>query len=90
MLKKIDRFHFEQFACLPGNLKATREGEHSLLDNTLIAYGSGISTGDRHEMAVASVKKDAVRCFEHSDRVSGSYFAVPGLVASLTAPPPFI
>ncbi len=47
-LKKINRFHIEQFAYLLGKLKAIREGEHSLLDNTMIVYGSGISDGDRH------------------------------------------
>jgi len=47
-LKKINRFHVEQFAYLLGKLKAIREGEHSLLDNTMIVYGSGISDGDRH------------------------------------------
>lgn len=48
MIKKINRFHVEQFAYLLGKLKAIREGEHSLLDNTMIVYGSGISDGDRH------------------------------------------
>ncbi len=47
-LKKINRFHIEQFAYLLGKLKAVREGEHSLLDSTMIVYGSGISDGDRH------------------------------------------
>ncbi len=47
-LKKINHFHIEQFAYLLGKLKAIREGEHSLLDNTMIVYGSGISDGDRH------------------------------------------
>jgi hypothetical protein len=47
-LKKINRFHIEQFAYLLGKLKAIREGEHSLLDNTMIVYGSGISDGNRH------------------------------------------
>ncbi len=47
-LKKINRFHVEQFAYLLGKLKAIREGEHSLLDNTMIVYGSGISDGNRH------------------------------------------
>jgi hypothetical protein len=35
-IKKINRFHVEQFAYLLGKLKAIREGEHSLLDNTMI------------------------------------------------------
>ena len=47
-LRKINRFHIEQFAYLLGKLKAIREGEHSVLDNTMIVYGSGISDGNRH------------------------------------------
>ena len=47
-LKKINRFHIEQLAYLLGKLSAIREGEHSVLDNTMIVYGSGISDGDRH------------------------------------------
>jgi hypothetical protein len=47
-IKKINRFHVELFAYLLGKLKTAREGEHSLLDSTMIVYGSGISDGDRH------------------------------------------
>jgi hypothetical protein len=47
-LKKINRFHIEQFAYLLGKLESIREGEHSLLDNSILVYGSGISDGDRH------------------------------------------
>ena len=47
-LRKINKFHIKQFAYLLGKLKAIREGEHSVLDNTMIVYGSGISDGNRH------------------------------------------
>ncbi len=47
-IKAINRFHVEQFAYLLGKLKAMPEGDGSLLDNTMIVYGSGISDGDRH------------------------------------------
>jgi hypothetical protein len=47
-IRVINRFHVEQFAYLLGKLKAIREGEHSLLDNLMLVYGSGISDGDRH------------------------------------------
>ena len=47
-IKKINRFHMEQFAYFLGKLKAIREGERSLLDNCMIVYGSGIGDGDRH------------------------------------------
>ena len=47
-IKKINRFHMEQFAYLLGKLKAIPEGSGSLLDNTMIVYGSGIGDGNRH------------------------------------------
>jgi len=47
-IAKINRFHIEQFAYLLHRLKGIREGDGTLLDHCLIAYGSGISDGDRH------------------------------------------
>lgn len=47
-LKKINRFHIEQFAYFLGKLKEVREGEHTLLDNIMVVYGSGIGDGNRH------------------------------------------
>ncbi len=47
-IKKINRFHVEQFAYLLGKLKSIREGDGTLLDNAMIVYGSGISDGNRH------------------------------------------
>jgi hypothetical protein len=47
-IAKINRFHIEQFAYLLEKLKATREGDGSLLDNMMIVYGSGIGDGNRH------------------------------------------
>jgi hypothetical protein len=47
-LKIINRFHVEQFAYLLGKLKAINEGPGSVLDSSMIVYGSGISDGDRH------------------------------------------
>ncbi|QEH32644.1 hypothetical protein OJF2_11230 [Aquisphaera giovannonii] len=47
-LKKINRLHVELLAQLLGRLQSIREGEHSVLDNTTLVYGSGISDGDRH------------------------------------------
>jgi hypothetical protein len=35
-------------AYLLQKLDAIKEGERSILDNSLIAYGSGVSDGDRH------------------------------------------
>jgi hypothetical protein len=45
---RINAFHTAQFAYLLGRLAALSEGEGRLLDNCLLAYGSGNSDGDRH------------------------------------------
>ena len=45
----ISAHHVAQFAYLVNKLKATKEGNGSLLDNCLIAYGSGIRDGDAHD-----------------------------------------
>jgi hypothetical protein len=47
-IKQINEFHMEQFAHFIAKLKATREGEGSLLDHSMILYGSGISDGNSH------------------------------------------
>jgi hypothetical protein len=47
-LAKINRFHIDLFAHLVGKLRSIREGDQSLLDTTMLVYGSGISDGDRH------------------------------------------
>lgn len=45
---RINRYHMEQFAYFLRKLKATPDGDGSLLDHTMIVYGSGISDGNRH------------------------------------------
>jgi hypothetical protein len=47
----INRFHVEQFAYFLGKLKAAREADQTLLDRSLIVYGSGISDGNSHDHA---------------------------------------
>jgi hypothetical protein len=47
-IRSINRFHVEQLAYLLGRLKATPEGDGSLLDHCMIVYGSGISEGNAH------------------------------------------
>lgn len=46
--KRIDRFHVEQLAYVLKKMAAVREAGGSLLDNTALVYGGGISDGDRH------------------------------------------
>jgi hypothetical protein len=45
----INKHMVEQLAYILGKLKETREGDGSLLDNCMIAYGSGMSDGLRHD-----------------------------------------
>lgn len=47
-IQTINRFHISQLAYLLEKLKAVREGEKTLLANSLIIYGSGISDGNAH------------------------------------------
>lgn len=45
---RINRFHVSQFAYLLRRLSEVREGNGSLLEHSLILYGSGNSDGNRH------------------------------------------
>jgi len=47
-LARINRFHIEQFAKMLEKMKKVREGDGTLLDHVMIAYGAGISDGNRH------------------------------------------
>lgn len=47
-LQRINRFHVEQLAYMLRRMESIREGDRSLLDNTLLVYGGGIGDGDRH------------------------------------------
>ena len=47
-IQKIDQFLIGEFAYFLEKLRSIREGEASLLDNSMILYGSGISDGNRH------------------------------------------
>ena len=48
---RINTYHVEQFGYFLGKLKSTPDGDGSLLDHTLLAYGSGLSDGNRHDHA---------------------------------------
>ena len=47
-VREINKFHVAQLAYLLQKLKSIREGDGTLLDHCMIAYGSGNSDGDRH------------------------------------------
>ncbi len=46
--RRIDRFHIEQLAYILKKMESIKEPTGTLLDNTLLVYGAGISDGDRH------------------------------------------
>jgi hypothetical protein len=48
-LKKIDRFHVSQFAYLLKRLSEVSDGDGSLLDNSLLTFGSGMGNGTVHD-----------------------------------------
>jgi hypothetical protein len=47
-MSKINRYHTQLFAQYLAKLRATPDGDGSLLDHTTILYGSGISNSTRH------------------------------------------
>jgi hypothetical protein len=47
-LTKIDTFLVSQFGYFLDKLKSVTEGDRTLLDNSLILYGSGLSDANRH------------------------------------------
>ena len=46
---KIDTFHVQQVAYFLGKLRDTPDGEGTLLDNSMLLYGAGISNGNVHD-----------------------------------------
>lgn len=46
---KINRWHNEQLAYLLDKLASIREGESTLLDNSMVLFGSSMSDGNRHD-----------------------------------------
>ncbi len=47
-ITEINRFHVQQLSYLLQKMKSIKEGDRTLLDNSMICYGSGISDGNRH------------------------------------------
>ena len=45
----INRWHVEQFAYLLDRLRTIQEGEGTLLDHSMILFGSGFRDGNRHD-----------------------------------------
>jgi hypothetical protein len=47
-LVKVQRYHVERFAAFVDKLAKTPDGDGSLLDHSLLMYGSNMSNSDRH------------------------------------------
>ena len=47
-IRKIDKFHAEQFAYFLKRLSEIKEGDKTLLDNSMVLFGCGIGDGNRH------------------------------------------
>ena len=45
---QINTYHMTQFAAWIEKLKSIRDGDGTLLDNSMIVYGAGLSDGNRH------------------------------------------
>ncbi len=48
---QINCFHAKQFAYLLEKLRSTQDGDGTLLDHSMITYGSGLSDGNAHDHA---------------------------------------
>jgi hypothetical protein len=45
----INRWHVEQYGYLLNKLHAMKEGERSVLDNSMILLGAGLRDGNKHD-----------------------------------------
>jgi hypothetical protein len=46
--RKINTHHVDQFAYLAAKMKATPDGDGTLLDHSMLLYGSSLSDGNKH------------------------------------------
>jgi hypothetical protein len=47
--QKINQWHVQQFARMLHKMKAVKEGDSTLLDNSMVLFGSSFSDGNRHD-----------------------------------------
>lgn len=47
-IRQINEYHVKQYAWFLQRLDAVKDGDGSLLDHSLVVYGSGLSDGNRH------------------------------------------
>ncbi len=73
MHAKINTFHVELFAKFLERLRATPDGDGSLLDHSLIVYGSGMGDGNIHgalDVPTAIVGKGAALQFKGNRHIA--------------------
>jgi len=47
-VRVINQYHVQQFASIVEKLKSTKEGDGTLLDNSMLVYGAGLSDPNAH------------------------------------------
>ena len=47
--EKINRWHVEQYAWMLGRMKEIKEGSGTLLDHSMVLYGSGMGNSNQHD-----------------------------------------
>ena len=52
---KINAYHLSLFAGFVEKLRATPDGDGSLLDHSLVMYGSGMGNGDKHDQNMVPI-----------------------------------
>ena len=52
---KINAYHLSLFADFVEKLRATPDGDGSLLDHSLVMYGSGMGNGDKHDQNMVPI-----------------------------------
>jgi hypothetical protein len=75
--RQIDRFHVEQLAYMLERMQSIKEVDGTLLDNSLLIYGGGISDGNRHNhddlpILMAGKGGGAVKTGEHKRYPNGT------------------
>ena len=68
---QINCYHMQQFAGWVEKLKSIKEGDGTLLDNSMIVYGAGLSDGNRHVARRSSHADRRPRRQDHQDRAAG-------------------
>ncbi len=85
-IREINRFHTQQLAHLLEKMKGIDENGHSMLDNSMIVYGAGISDGDRHNhddlpillagRGAGTVKQGEHRVYEEKTPMSNLFLSM--------------